>query len=307
MRDDLMSPPDELAAIDLGAEAHIALARQQAARRQGEALRPIRMTDWRSSAPATPQPPAPAVAGSSCICGGVGWYKEAVPLGHPNFAKLLPCSCKRAEQAQRRQDAQRELLAALGGEMGELAAKTFATFDPDWDAASADLLRSARATCQRWADAPGDRWLFLTGPCGTGKSHLAAAAALELARSGRSAFYRSAPAMLEALRAGYRAGDFDARLAAVCDVPVLVLDDLGAESPTASNRSLLFTILNHRALRPDLITIITSNVDLEPFAESDPEFPNLDKRIASRIAMRATVVPVIAHDYRVQLGTRRAS
>lgn len=303
---------------DLETEAHIALARAAAEGRASDGeLRPIRLTDWPATPPTssrsavtttTARPPAP---GSGCFCGGAGWYKEAVPFGHPQFGKLLPCACKVAEQEALAQAAayahQQATLATLASDMGELGAKTFDAFDATWDRTLAHRksLRAALATCRAWAEDPGDHWLFLTGPCGTGKSHLAAAAARELAGRGLPCYYRSVPELLNKIREGYQAKDFDQRLTAVCNVAVLVLDDLGAEAATASNRGLLFEIINHRALRSHLITIITSNADLAPFEPPDPNVPNLDPRVASRIEMRALVARVIADDYRALLGSRR--
>ena len=34
-------------------------------------------------------------------CDGAGYYKEAVPFGHPHFAVLFPCECKMAEKELR--------------------------------------------------------------------------------------------------------------------------------------------------------------------------------------------------------------
>ena len=57
-------------------------------------------------------------------CGGIGYYKEAVPFGHPRFGMLVPCKCKLADRARRTAN---DLL-----EMSNLSAfqeKTFETFD----------------------------------------------------------------------------------------------------------------------------------------------------------------------------------
>src|SRR6476469_6070720 len=35
-------------------------------------------------------------------CAGAGYYKEAVPCGHPHFGVLFPCTCKLAEKERRR-------------------------------------------------------------------------------------------------------------------------------------------------------------------------------------------------------------
>ena len=63
-----------------------------------------------TSLPTTAPPPSsaqPSAASGTCPhCNGAGWYKEAVPFGHPRFGEPLPCACKLAERealAQRQQ------------------------------------------------------------------------------------------------------------------------------------------------------------------------------------------------------------
>jgi DNA replication protein DnaC len=71
-----------------------------------------------------------------CVdCGGAGYYTLAVPVGHPQFARLIPCACLLrawAEQAQAAQARQTSaVLAQLAQELGRLANVRFETFDPE--------------------------------------------------------------------------------------------------------------------------------------------------------------------------------
>jgi DNA replication protein DnaC len=210
---------------------------------------------------------------------------------------MLAAQSARAEShaAQRR----RAILDRLASELGQLASARFDTFDLDRpydtalgvpEAAQRRNLRAAWHAATAYAAA--DRgWLYLYGPCGSGKSHLAAAAGHALAERGCEVYYRSAPDMLDALRAGYRAGDYDERIEAIKTVAVLVLDDLGTETASEANSAILFQILNVRALY-GARTIITSNLKVD----------ELNFRLVSRVRGAAELVPVVASDYRALRG-----
>lgn len=242
----------------------------------------------------TPPPSAPE---PSCArCGGAGYFVLAVPQWHPQFAVPQPCDCP-AYTAWQRGGRRAAALARLESDLGALAHCRLATFDPerppaDMAPAERRSLRQALGACRAYLAAPGGAWLYLFGPYGSGKSHLAAAVAWELAAQERDVYYRCVPDLVDDVRAGYRAGDYDARLAAIKDVAVLVLDDIDAESDGESTQTLLYQIINHRANRPDLLTLLTSNTPLDALARKHG-------RIASRIGGRARIVPVVASDYRV--------
>lgn len=97
-------------------------------------------------------------------CGGIGYYKEAVPIGHPRFGMLIPCKCKLVERERR---AANDLL-----EMSNLSAfhdKTFATFDHDVRGVKRAYIRALE-----FAKKP-EGWVVFFGNYGTGKTHLASA------------------------------------------------------------------------------------------------------------------------------------
>lgn len=230
-----------------------------------------------------PEPPAcPA-------CAGAGYFLLAVPMHDPRFGQLQPCSCVAYTQHRARRQA--AVLASFRSELGLLADCRLDTFDSERPPATMPpaqraSLRAAHAACVAYLDQPGPDWLYLAGPVGSGKSHLAAAVAWELAARDLAVVYRSVPDLIDVIRAGYRTGDYDARLEAVQTAPVLVLDDLGTESDSAS--TLLFQIIEYRSKQPTR-TLITSNLKLA----------EIEERIRSRIAGRARIVPVLAPDYRL--------
>ena len=90
-------------------------------------------------------------------CDGAGFYKEAVPFGHPNFSKLLPCHCKLADQQVYARKRQTEILDKLQGELGgRLSRATFQnyTIPHDYELRERQKLQAAR---QAFAELLGAR------------------------------------------------------------------------------------------------------------------------------------------------------
>jgi DNA replication protein DnaC len=217
-------------------------------------------------------------------CDGIGWFKHCVPFGHPDFAKLFPCSCTLAEREQRR----RGELTRLSN-LNSFTDKTFATFDHLVPGVQTAYLRAFAFACR-----PAG-WLTLLGPYGCGKTHLAAAVAHEVLAHGVPVLFVVVPDLLDHLRATFRPDtevSYDERFELVRTVALLVLDDLGTESGTAWAREKLYQLINHR-YNEQLPTVFTSNVRLDA----------LDGRIVSRMhdaGIGAEIVHLQAYDYRRQ-------
>ncbi len=218
-------------------------------------------------------------------CHGVGYIREDVEVGHPNFGKLFPCSCRFAEIEAAQKNRQLEISS-----LGPLAGKTFDNFLPEGhttDAAQRASLRLAFETARKYADSPRG-WLLLTGGYGCGKTHLAAAIANARLAAGQPVMFINAPDLLDHLRATYGPGSevsYDELFERVRNIPLLIIDDLGAESPTPWAQEKLYQIFNHR-YNLALPTVVTSNVELERF---DPRLRSrlVDMDLARRINMDA--------------------
>lgn len=244
---------------------------------------------------------------SSCSqCNGAGWYLESVPVGHPQFGKLLPCVCMQAAQLARREadeiESRKRRLIGLASELGHMAQISLQSFSLDrpisgpvtWHKKTyavldqRKLLHLAWHTVANYAKAPSG-WLFLMGGVGSGKTLLAAGCANAVTER-QTVTYASAPKLLRHIRAGFEDRSADARLEAVQTTPILVIDDIGAEQLTDWSESLLFDLLNQR-YHYDRCTILTSNLHHD----------QLPPRIASRIVERCDrsgVITLAIDDYR---------
>jgi len=226
------------------------------------------------------------------LCRGIGYVVDRQQGG-----KAVPCKCRlekmAAERAQRLQE-------ASGLTPAHLQRWTFDTFHPERSvgssrdrAAMADIL----ASCRAFAEQP-QGWLVLIGVAGCGKTHLAYAIAGDQIKRGRPALAITVPDMLDLLRDGFKDDGtlgFERRLAAVRDVGLLVLDDLGMEKPTAWAIEKLYQIINRR-YEVAAPLVVTTNCNL--LAGS----AGLEARIASRLrdTQLSRLMALPADDYRLR-------
>lgn len=153
-------------------------------------------------------------------------------------------------------------------------------------------LEGAFRLARQWAERP-DGWLVLLGKNGCGKTHLAAAIANYRLEQGDTVCFANVPDLLDELRASFApdaAERYDTVFARLREVPVLVLDDLGAHHVSAWAQEKLYQILNHRHVAR-MPTVVTTNVELK----------DVEPRIRSRLAdlKVSTGYEISAPDYRV--------
>jgi DNA replication protein DnaC len=134
-------------------------------------------------------------------------------------------------------------------------------------------------------DSPEEKNLYFCGPAGIGKTFMASCIAYEILNRGKTVLYQTAPILFDTiseykLRAFKDEGFDDNGYKSIFDVELLIIDDLGTESPSAARLAELLNILNIRqinSLSRPCKTIISTNIEAHELYEYYKE------RVASRI------------------------
>lgn len=164
--------------------------------------------------------------------------------------------------------------------------QTFDNFKTSFKGEDDEFLAECYQDARDFAAHPDNRWLVLWGERGSGKSHLCAAVDNDLNNTGRPSLFITMPDLIASLRqamdlqSNTEQESYSGRMNAFKTAPVLILDDLGAETGSAWSDGVLFEILDYR-YRNRLPTMIATNVNPD----------NFDPRIASR--MQDTSLSVI--------------
>lgn len=198
--------------------------------------------------------------------------RRDAPVGDADFGRAFPCVCQ--EQASAGQRLSRLQRFSNLGVLAQVSFESLGSAGPGATAEAQARYDAARRAARSFADSPGGT-LLLAGGNGTGKTHLAAAAANLLIERGHPVFFAFVPDLLDQLRGSYSPDSdlsYDEMFEQVKNVPVLVLDDLGTHSGTPWAEEKLFQVVNHRFLT-GLPTIVTSSVQVE----------RLDGRLQSRL------------------------
>ncbi len=172
------------------------------------------------------------------------------------------CSKKMmAEESQRQQTLIKSLFIPK-----EILNATFAKLDQD---NRSRIVAIAKAVEFATTTNPGENGmgLYFHGKFGVGKTYLLGAIANELAERNISSMLVYTPDFFRELKSGIHDGSYNEKLDIVKNVPVLMLDDLGAETMSSWVRDdILGVILQHRMLEK-LPTLYTSNYDFEELEE----------------------------------------
>jgi DNA replication protein DnaC len=155
------------------------------------------------------------------------------------------------DELERRDQAR---LARVVAEAGIDPGKTLAQFD---FAAAPQINRSLVMELATAGFVGRAENLLLSGPTGTGKSHLANALAWEAVKRGHTVHVRSTHRLLGDLQTARANGSFPRRFARLCATDLLVIDDFGLRPLAAQGAEDLYDLIRERYERKALI--ITSN------------------------------------------------
>ena len=230
------------------------------------------------------EPPEPAPEEICPLCKGAGFVHPLLPTGKPDYSRVIACQCTRQTRDKERQGRLKQY-----SNLGSLTRLTFDNLMPQGrsgDAASQESFAAACKAAREFAAEPKG-WLILVGPSGGGKTHLAAAIANERLSRNEPVFYVTTPDLLHHLRSAFSPDSemaYDEFFDQVRNAPLLILDDLGAQSSTPWAREKLDQLLTYR-FNSELPTVIVAIIPVD----------QLDDRLRSRVSD-----PDISHIFHVE-------
>ena len=203
-------------------------------------------------------------------CGGRGWFTTDVPVGDPDFGRVITCDCQSQVVENERFD---KLLRYSN--LQHLARFTFESITTEGlidDLANTNLFSKAYKEAVRYSEDPKG-WLVFCGPHGSGKTHLAAAIGNQCIRKGRVVFFTHVPDLMDHLRSAFSPTSdvaYSELFDQVKSTPLLILDGLASQSVTPWAEEKLHQILNHRinAELPTVITLSGAPEELDPYLAS---------------------------------------
>lgn len=160
-----------------------------------------------------------------------------------------------------------------------------------------------KESCLRFVDnftSAEEKNLFFCGRTGVGKTFMANCIASELIKKGIPVLYQTAGMLFNIINEykmkAFKNEDYeDTGYKDIFEVPLLIIDDLGTESPSAARYAELLNILNSRHinnLSKPCKTIISTNIGIKKLHEY------YDERIVSRIVGSFDIFMFIGKDIR---------
>jgi DNA replication protein DnaC len=227
----------------------------------------------------------------------------------------LPCDCTSPDRTER------TLVRARLPERYRHC--DFENFDTDHAAEQVFALSLAHAKLivRRFAEefAPeAEHGLLLMGPCGVGKTHLAASALKDIVQRGHTGLFYDYRELLKEIQDSYNAVSQSTEMSVlepVLSTELLVLDDVGSSKPSAWALETVGHVLNTRYNNKRATILTTNFLDVDVAAAGGGAAPlrvagsravvmeeslteRVGQRIRSRLYEMCRTVEITAHDYR---------
>ena len=144
--------------------------------------------------------------------------------------------------------------------------------------------------------------IFLLGPSGVGKSHLAQALGHQACRKSHDSMFRRTEPLFKWIYSGKGDGTHERRLKLVSSVPLLILDDFGLKPLSEEQQADLYEVICSRYERHS--TIITSNRDFNewPMIFANPLMGNA---AMDRLVDRGIKIVIEGESYRLHNFVKR--
>lgn len=195
------------------------------------------------------------------------------------------CRTAKNDEIDRMAKVKRRLIKLLGSEEA-IKWYTFDNFDP--------MPGTSEAFERMFNFNPNMENLYLYGPCGRGKTHLAYALAVKHLKAGRSVIVCTPRELVNRFRMRRSVEDEIEEMETFRSADVLVIDELGGGKGTEFSLEILSDILNKRSLNVKNGLIVTSNLSPDELSRK-----NNDDRLTSRIAGLCDFIEInTSRDYR---------
>ena len=170
--------------------------------------------------------------------------------------------------------------------------KTFDSYE-----ATEDWQKIAKGSCIKYASNP-EKWLLVSGPTGSGKTHLCTAVVGEMIKKGIPVWYMLYREEIDKLKLmdGIEYEEREAKMRLYKTAQVLYIDDLYKGGASKADVKAMFELIDYR-YRTDKKTIISTELTPQQLAE-------IDGAIAGRIIEKSKKVLIrneVNRNYRMSM------
>jgi DNA replication protein DnaC len=177
--------------------------------------------------------------------------------------------------------------------------KTLETFEFDFNSGIHAATIRELACCKFIEEGQN---IFIMGPAGVGKSHLAQALGHEACRRGYDVLCYRTHKLFEWINSGRGDGTHTRKMNQVIRIPLLILDDFGLQSMTETGQEDLYELILARYEQKPLI--ITSNRDLSEWTTIFTS-PLVASAAVDRLVHKAIDIRIEGESYRLDQYRKR--